>query len=95
MASDAVTRDFPTPPLPLTIPMTLPTRLSSCKGAEKSVFSFLSVQDSEQLPQLWLQFSLIYFPSCSMNFLHIDTPEAGDMQACSMFYIEISPPPDR
>jgi 7,8-dihydropterin-6-yl-methyl-4-(beta-D-ribofuranosyl)aminobenzene 5'-phosphate synthase len=48
-----VTSDFPTPPLPLTTPITFFTLLISCSFSEKSVFcSFLSGQSSEQLLQL-------------------------------------------
>ena len=47
-----VTRDLPTPPLPLTTPMTFFTRLPALAGAEKSGFSPLRLgQSSSQ----WLQ----------------------------------------
>src|SRR5690554_7392643 len=70
-ASMEVTSDFPTPPLPLTIPITFLMLLISCGFTEKSFFfSFLSAQSSEQLLQLWLQFSLIILaPSC-IFFMH-------------------------
>src|SRR5688572_14538460 len=70
-ASMEVTSDFPTPPLPLTTPITLLMLLISCGFTEKSFFfSFLSAQSSEQLLQLWLQFSLIISaPSC-IFFMH-------------------------
>src|SRR5690554_765540 len=59
-ASMDVTSDFPTPPLPLTTPITFLMLLISCGFSEKSFFfSSLSAQSSEQLLQLWLQFSLI------------------------------------
>ena len=52
-ASMEVTDDLPTPPLPLTTPITFLMLLSSCGFSLKSVFaSFLSVQSSSQLLQL-------------------------------------------
>jgi hypothetical protein len=52
-ASSEVTSHFPTPPFPLTIPITLFMLLSSCGFAEKSGFPpFLEEQFSLQLLQL-------------------------------------------
>src|SRR5690554_2655812 len=63
-ASIDVTRDLPTPPFPLTTPITFLTLLISCGFALKSVCCFfLSAHSSAQLLQLWLQFSLILISS--------------------------------
>ena len=55
-----VTRDLPTPPLPLTTPMTFFTWLWAFAGAEKSGAPPLRLgQFSPQLLQSWVQFSLM------------------------------------
>ena len=57
-ASKEVTRDLPTPPLPLATAMTLRTELISCGASKKSFRLFvLEGQFSPQLLQSWVQFS--------------------------------------
>ena len=56
----AVTRDLPTPPLPLTTPITFLTLLAGFNGSKKLVCSAVRLlQDSPQVLQLWVQFSLM------------------------------------
>ena len=55
-ASSEVTSDFPTPPLPLTTPITFRTLLSGLAGTLKSGFS-ASAHFCWQLPQSWEQLS--------------------------------------
>ena len=54
-----VTRDLPTPPFPLTMPITFPTELAGFKGSKKLVRSVVRLlQFSLQELQSWVQFSL-------------------------------------
>ena len=59
-----VTMDLPTPPLPLTTPMTLRIWLSLCAGFLKEAASRRSPQFAEQLPQSCVQFGIIKLISC-------------------------------
>ena len=56
-----VTRLLPTPPLPLTTPMTFFTRLILFMGARKLSGCWREGQSSPQLEQSCVQFSLIFF----------------------------------
>ena len=59
-AISAVTRDFPTPPFPLTTPITFLTLLAGFNGSKKLVCSAVRLlQFSPQELQLWVQFSLM------------------------------------
>ena len=60
-ASIEVTRDLPTPPFPLTTPITLPICVVGC-GSTRKLFLSPQVDDLQSL-QLWLQFSLIFTTS--------------------------------
>ena len=58
-ASREVTKDLPTPPLPLTMPITLPTELAGFNGSKKLVRSAVRLlQFSPQELQSWVQFAL-------------------------------------
>ena len=55
-----VTKDFPTPPLPLTTPMTFFTELAGSNFSRKLCGSFVLLpQFAEHVPQLWVQFSAV------------------------------------
>ena len=54
-----VTRDLPTPPLPLTTPMTRLTWLMSLVFSKKLWGCCREGQSTPQLEQSWVQFSLI------------------------------------
>ena len=61
-ANREVTKDFPTPPLPLTTPMTFLTELSGFNFSRKLFLScVLLLQFSPQVLQLCVQFSLMVF----------------------------------
>lgn len=71
-ASIEDTIDFPTPPFPLTIPITLRIVLFAC-GFSKKLFGSRLEQSAEQLEQSWLQFSIsliIFLPSLKQKCLH-------------------------
>ena len=57
-----VTKLLPTPPLPLTTPITFLIWLSLC-GASKKLSDLRSLQFEEQLEQSCVQLSLIFFSS--------------------------------
>ena len=65
-ASIEVTEDFPTPPFPLTMPITFFTLLILFWGAIK-LSGCLEGQSSPQVEQSWVQFSLMYSHPFSMG----------------------------
>ncbi len=68
-ASKEVTILLPTPPFPLTTPITFPILLSSCGATKKSAgFALREAQFSEQLPQSLLQPSLIRLTPSKLYF---------------------------
>ena len=58
-AREQVTVDLPTPPLPLTTAMTLPTLESSLQGACRSMGAVRSPQLSPQEEQSWVHSDMI------------------------------------
>ena len=75
-ASSEVTSDFPTPPFPLTTPMTRLTSLSSFCATRKSAFAHLD----EQLPQSCEQPSLI---CTSVNQVILSSSAAPKSSVCT------------
>ena len=72
-----VTRDLPTPPLPLTTPITFFTLLWALAWARKSGFCSLRLgQFWLQLEQSWVQFSLIFANLNSEDSWYNDSPPA-------------------
>ena len=63
-----VTKDFPTPPLPLTTPITFFTELAGFNFSRKLCGSLVLLpQFAEQVPQLWVQFSAVSLITISLS----------------------------
>ena len=74
-AREQVTVDLPTPPLPLTTAMTLPTLDRPLTGSLRSMGAVRSPQLSPQVEQSWVHSDMICLPS----FLY-GTPGEGEDQ---------------
>ena len=69
-----VTKDFPTPPLPLTTPMTFFTELAGFNFSRKLCGSLVLLpQFAEHVPQLWVQFSAVSLITISLSNFYSPT----------------------
>ncbi len=68
VASMDVTRDLPTPPLPLTTPMTFFTLLSAFWGSMRLSGFCLEGQSAPQEEQSWVQFSMFSLMVCDSPY---------------------------
>ena len=67
-AREPVTKDFPTPPLPLTTPITFFTELAGFNFSRKLCGSLVLLpQFAEHVPQLWVQFSDVSLITISLS----------------------------